>query len=85
MSLDRERRGMLALAVQETQQTALMSCSESFTRKHSGFQASDVQDWAALTGDTNPLHVSESAARGAGETCDVGDVSPSAYCNGNGI
>lgn len=53
------------------QQTAFIFwyCRESFSCKHSGFQASDVQDWAALTGDTNPLHVCESAARDAGDWC----------------
>ncbi|KAL3136552.1 hypothetical protein ABBQ38_005799 [Trebouxia sp. C0009 RCD-2024] len=49
-----------------TRRHSTLRDGQSFTRKHSGFQASDVQVWAALTGDTNPLHVCEVAAKDAG-------------------
>ena len=39
---------------------------ESFVRKHPGFQAAEVEAWATLTGDANPIHTSASAASDAG-------------------
>ena len=41
-------------------------CRESFTQKHLGFQAADVEQWVRLTGDANPIHTSSSAAEEAG-------------------
>ena len=39
---------------------------ETFVRKHPGFQAAEVEAWATLTGDANPIHTSASAASDAG-------------------
>ncbi|KAA6419148.1 MAG: dehydratase, partial [Trebouxia sp. A1-2] len=44
---------------------------ESFVRKHPGFQAAEVEAWATLTGDANPIHTSASAASDAGFSAPV--------------
>jgi len=43
---------------------------ERFVRKHPGFQAAEVEAWATLTGDANPIHTSTNAAADAGVTHD---------------
>lgn len=44
---------------------------ESFTQKHPGFQAADVELWVRLTGDANPIHTSSTAAEEAGFSAPV--------------
>jgi len=39
---------------------------ESFVEKHPGFQAAEVETWTKLTGDSNPIHTSSTAAKEAG-------------------
>ena len=54
---------------QDAIQTLLVWYRERFLRKHPGFQVEEVQAWADLTGDTNPIHILHEAAEQAGAGC----------------